>query len=145
MSIREDLANNIVETLGEIGTPQPVLITRQPFNVEELAITQFPAIVVQTTTEDRELLTMGSANGRKRGVIRYQIRCFVRGNELDSKRNDLIEAIDEILDGDRYRNKTRSVVMDSTVVSIDIIERQAPLAEFVMNFDVTYNYVMKNN
>ena len=88
---------------------------------------------------------MGSANGRKRGVIRYQIRCFVRGNELDSKRNDLIEAIDEILDGDRYRNKTRSVVMDSTVVSIDIIERQAPLAEFVMNFDVTYNYVMKNN
>jgi hypothetical protein len=145
MSIREDLANNIVETLQEIETVKPVLVTRQPFNVEELAITQFPAILVQTTTEDRELLTMGSASGRKRGVIRYQIRCFVRGNELDSKRNDLIEAIDEILDGDRYRNKTRSVVMDSTVVSIDIIERQAPLAEFVMNFDVTYNYVMKNN
>ena len=145
MSIRDDLANNIVETLAEISSPQPVLITRQPFNVEELAITQFPAIVVQTTTEDRELLTMGSASGRKQGVIRYQIRCFVRGNELDSKRNDLIEAIDEILDGDRYRDKTRSVVMDSTVVSIDIIERQSPLAEFVMNFDVTYNYVMKNN
>lgn len=145
MSIREDLANNIVETLQEIETVKPVLVTRQPFNVEELAITQFPAILVQTTTEDRELLTMGSANGRKRGVIRYQIRCFVRGNELDSKRNDLIEAVDEILDEDRYRNKTRSVVMDSTVVSVEVIERQPPLAEFVMNFDVTYNYVMKNN
>ncbi len=145
MSIREDLANNIVETLQEIETVKPVLVTRQPFNVEELAITQFPAILVQTTTEDRELLTMGSATGRKRGVIRYQIRCFVRGNELDSKRNDLIEAVDEILDEDRYRNKTRSVVMDSTVVSVEVIERQPPLAEFVMNFDVTYNYVMKNN
>jgi hypothetical protein len=145
MSIREDLANNIVETLQEIETVKPVLVTRQPFNVEELAITQFPAILVQTTTEDRELLTMGSASGRKRGVIRYQIRCFVRGNELDSKRNDLIEAVDEILDEDRYRNKTRSVVMDSTVVSVEVIERQPPLAEFVMNFDVTYNYVMKNN
>ncbi len=145
MSIREDLANNIVETLQEIETVKPVLVTRQPFNVEELAITQFPAILVQTTTEDRELLTMGSAPGRKRGVIRYQIRCFVRGNELDSKRNDLIEAVDEILDEDRYRNKTRSVVMDSTVVSVEVIERQPPLAEFVMNFDVTYNYVMKNN
>lgn len=145
MSIREDLANNIVETLAEIDTPRPVLITRQPFNVEELAITQFPAILVQTTTEDRELLTMGASSGRKQGTIRYQIRGFVRGTELDTKRNDLIEAIDEILDGDRYRDKAKTVVMDSIVVGIEVIERQPPLAEFVMNFDVTYNYVMGNN
>lgn len=144
MSIREDLAKNIVEVLTEIDNPRPVLVTREPFNVEELAITQFPAILVQVGQEDRELITMGGT-GRKQGTIRFVLRGFVRGAELDSKRNQLIEAIDEILDSDRYREKTKSVVMNSAVTSIEIVERQPPLAELVMNFDVTYNYVMGTN
>lgn len=144
MSIREDLAHNLIDTLKEIENPRPVLVTREPFNVEELAITQFPALLIQSGTEDRELITMGGS-GRKQGIIRYTIRGFVRGNELDTKRNDLIEAIDEILDSDRYRDKTKSVVMNSTIASIEVIERQPPLAEFVINFDITYNYVMGAN
>lgn len=144
MSIRENLAKNLVTTLKEIEDPRPVLVTREPFNVEELAITQFPALLISTGTEDRELITMGSG-GSKQGVIRYTIRGFVRGNELDSKRNQLIEAIDEILDSDRYRAQTKSVVMNSTIASVEVIERQPPLAEIAINFDITYNYVMGAN
>jgi|DEB0MinimDraft_10_1074344.scaffolds.fasta_scaffold02120_9 hypothetical protein len=145
-SIREDLAINLVEVLKEIEDDKPILVTREPFNVEELAITQFPAILVQTGTEDRELLTMGApGTGRKQGTINYSIRGFVRGNELDSKRNRLIEQIEEILDTDRQREKTKYVVMDSIITSIEIIERQPPLAEFVCNYEITYNYLVGTN
>ena len=145
-SIREDLAINLVEVLREIEDPRPILVTREPFNVEELAITQFPAILVQTGTEDRELLTMGApGTGRKQGTINYSIRGYVRGNELDTKRNFLIEQIEEILDTDRQREKTKYVVMNSTITSIEIIERQAPLAEFVCNYEITYNYLVGTN
>jgi len=145
-SIREDLANNLIEVLKEIQDPRPILVTREPFNVEELAITQFPAILVQTGTEDRELLTMGApGTGRKQGTINYSIRGFVRGNELDTKRNFLIEQIEEILDTDRQREKTNMVVMDSTITSVEVIERQPPLAEFVCNYEITYNYLVGTN
>jgi len=83
--------------------------------------------------------------GRKQGTINYSIRGFVRGNELDSKRNRLIEQIEEILDTDRQREKTKYVVMDSIITSIEIIERQPPLAEFVCNYEITYNYLVGTN
>tara|TARA_R110000822_G_scaffold190302_3_gene329084 strand:+ start:1396 stop:1842 length:447 start_codon:yes stop_codon:yes gene_type:complete len=143
-SIREDIVKDIIKVLKEIDPPRPVLVTREPFNVEELAITQFPAILVQTGTEDRDLLTMPTMNskGRKSGVINYLIRVFVRGSELDSKRNEMIERIDEILDSDRYRSKALSVVQNSQITSIEVVERQAPLAEVTITFQVEYNYLM---
>jgi hypothetical protein len=63
----------------------------------------------------------------------------VRGTELDRRRNELIESIEEILDDKRYREVTG--VTDSQVTLIEIIERQPPLAEFVVTFQVRYNYL----
>ena len=88
MSLREDIAKNIVDTLKTIVDLQPVLVTREPFDVEKLAITQFPAIMITSTNEDRNTETMSA--GIRQGDISYTIRAFVRGNELDSKRNDII-------------------------------------------------------
>jgi hypothetical protein len=138
MSIRNDLADNIVEVLTDIRSPRPVLVTREPFDVEKLAITQFPAILVQTGVEDRDTETM--AAGLRRGTITYNLRGFVRGTELDKKRNELIEAIEETLDSDRYREKGGSVVQNSQITRIEVIERLAPLAEFVMDYEVTYYF-----
>lgn len=141
-NLRQQISEEIVETLQNMTDPQPVLVTREPFNVAELAITQFPAILVTATNESRELLTMGgSGNGRKQGIITYTIRGYVRGNELDKKRNDLLEAIEEALDADRYRSQEKSVVMNSYVREIDIIERLPPLAEVSITYEVTYNYL----
>lgn len=141
-NLRQQIAEDIVETLQNMNDPQPVKVTREPFEPAELAITQFPAILVTATNESRELLTMGSAgSGRKQGIITYTIRGYVRGNDLDKKRNDLIEAIEEALDSDRYRDQTTSVVMNSYVREIDIIERLPPLAEIAITFEVTYNYL----
>lgn len=141
-SLREQVAINIVDTLKEIQEPHVVLVTREPFDVEKLAITQFPALLVQQTTESRETITMGpTSTGRRMGIIEFEIRGFVRGTELDTRRNELIEAVEEALDSDRYRDLIAQGVTDSQLRTIEIVPRMQPLAEFIMTFDVTYNYL----
>tara|TARA_R110000796_G_scaffold4380_2_gene16955 strand:+ start:1143 stop:1577 length:435 start_codon:yes stop_codon:yes gene_type:complete len=139
MSLRNDIADNLVDVLKDISNPRPVLVTREPFEVEKLAITQFPAILIATGSEERDTETMGSS-GVRRGTIIFQLRGFQRGTELDRKRNELIEAIEETLDSDRYRGLTSGQVQNSMVASVEVIERLAPLAEFVINFEVTYYF-----
>ena len=141
-NLREQVAENIVTVLKNMVDPTPVLVTREPFVVQELAITQFPAVLITAIREERETITMGAPGvGRRMGTIEYQIQGFVRGNELDTKRNDLIERIEEALDSDRYRDLTAQGVTDSQIVTIEIIERQPPLAEFRITFQVKYNYL----
>jgi hypothetical protein len=141
-NIRQQTAENIVKVLKNIDDPKPILVTTEPFNVAEIAITQFPAILITPQREERETITMGAANvGRRMGTIIYTIRGFVRGNELDRKRNDLIERIEESLDSDRYRDLISQGVTDSQITLIEIVERQPPLAEFVLEYRVTYNYL----
>lgn len=133
---RELIAQDLVNTISEIETPRPVLVTRDPFNVEELAITQFPAVLITTGSEERESVSM--AVGVRQANINYIIRGFVRGVELDTKRNELIEAIEEALDADRYRNLGNTRVLNSEVTGIDVVDRQAPLAEISITFSVDY-------
>jgi hypothetical protein len=141
MSIREEIAKNIVTVLKEIEDPKPILVTREPFDVEKLAITQFPALLVQTGNEEKETISMGAPGvGFRQGTISFNIRGFVRGNELDTKRNDLIEAVEEALDSDRYRGYTDFKVIDSQVTLVEVINRLPPLAEIAVEFVVTYRY-----
>ena len=141
-NLRQQISENIVDVLRVINDPKLVLITREPFNVLELAITQFPAVLITPTVEERETVTMGSNSvGRRMGTINYNIQGYVRGNDLDKKRSDLIEAIEEALDSDRYRSLIASGVIDSQIKTIEIIERMPPLAEFSIMFQVRYNYL----
>ena len=143
-SLREQISENIEQVLADMLDPQPVLVTREPFEVEKLAITQFPAVLIQLVNETRQTVTMG-ATGRRVGELNYTIRCFVRGTELDSRRNQLMDAIDTALDSDRYRGLAATIegnaVLDSQVTEIIVIPRQPPLAEFTINFRVNYNYI----
>jgi hypothetical protein len=107
-----------------------------------LAITQFPALLITPTVENRETITMGQGGiGRRMGTLTYTIRGFVRGNDLDKKRSDLIEAIEEALDSDRYRELIGSGVIDSQITVIEVQERMPPLAEFSIEYQVRYNYL----
>jgi hypothetical protein len=141
-NLRQQIAEKLVKTLKEMADPRPVIVTVEPFSVSELAITQFPAILITATVEERETITMGVPGaGRRSGTIDYFIRGFVRGNELDRQRNDLIERIEEQLDSDRYLELISSGVIDSQVRRIEIQERQPPLAEFLIEYQVRYNYL----
>ena len=141
-NLRQQVSEEIVRVLKNMEDPTPVLVTREPFVVQELAITQFPAILITPLTEIRETITMGIPGaGRRMGSIEFRIQGFVRGTELDRKRNDLIERIEEALDLDRYQGLYSSGVTDTQITLIEVIERQPPLAEIVITFTVRYNYL----
>tara|TARA_R110000796_G_scaffold36696_2_gene93196 strand:- start:156 stop:590 length:435 start_codon:yes stop_codon:yes gene_type:complete len=133
---RELIAQNLIGVLKSMDDPKLVQTTRDPFNVEELAITQFPACLVTTGEELRDTVSMGA--GLRQATINFVIRGYVRGTDLDTRRNRLIESIEESLDSDRYRGQGNTTVLNSMISSIEVVERQAPLAEIIVNFQVTY-------
>jgi hypothetical protein len=141
-NLRQQISEDLVKVLTELEDPRPALVTREPFNVLEIAITQFPAILITATQEQRQTVTMGAvSSGRRTGTINFTIRGYVRGTELDRQRNDLIEAIEEALDSDRYRSLRSEGVMDTQIIEIEIIERMPPLAEILITVQVRYNYL----
>ncbi len=143
MSKREDIAKNIVDVLTDMTPPKPVLVTREPLDVLKLAITQFPAVVVQMGNEIREDDAMG---GIRRGTVDVSVRGFVRadGREgsittVDQKRNEMIERIEETLNTDRTRELTGAAAI-TKVTSIEVVERTPPLGEFNMIAQVSYTF-----
>jgi hypothetical protein len=143
MSNRETIAHNIETVLKDMTPPRPHLVTREPFDVQKLAITQFPALLITTGNETREDHAMG---GARRGIIEVQIRGFVRADgrsaqiiTVDQKRNELIERIEETLNSDRTRELTNKA-STTRVKSIEIIDRTPPLGEFLMLADVQYSF-----
>lgn len=142
MSLRQQIIDAIDIALTEIRDPRPVLVTREPFEPEKLAITQFPALLINFIDEERETTTMGlPGTGRRAGDIRFEIRVFVRGTELDKRRNDMLNAIEDALDADRYLGLKTQGVTDGQVELIENIPRLAPLAELRIVYRVKYNYV----
>ena len=142
LSLREQIADAIVSTIHEIDNPRISLTTREPFEPDKIAITQFPAVLVQMDEEIRETITMGLPTaGRRMGTITYVIRAYVRGVDLDKKRNELLTSIENSLDTDRYLGLYDQGVTDSQVKRIEIINRLPPLAEFHIEFEVKYNYL----
>jgi len=142
MSLREDIARAIQLGLQEIQDPRSVLVTREPFEVEKLAITQFPALLIKTASEERLNVSMGaSAIGRRTGTIEMNVRGFVRGTDLDTKRNEIIDAVEQAIDLDRYWGLKDRGVLDSQITQIEIIDRVPPLAEISITITVNYNYL----
>jgi hypothetical protein len=137
MSIREQIVTDIIQDLKAMQNPMAVLVTREPFEVDKLAITQFPAVLVSFASDTRELLTMGPG-GMKNGTLVFNIRGFVRGKELDRERNELINNIERTLETNRYRDIEG--VRDTLVTNIQVIERQPPLAEILITLEVQYIY-----
>jgi hypothetical protein len=136
MTFRNDIAENIVDVLKDMKDPKPILVTREPFDVEKLAITQFPALLIQSGSEDR----LDYAMPVRQGTITYTIRAFVRGGaEIDRQRNDIIERIEEQLELDRRRG-TNDASVKTQIVNIEVVERLQPLGEVLVTVEVSYLY-----
>ena len=54
MSVRENIASNLLSTISGISSPTIKKATRQPFILDELSDKQYPAVIVQTSEETRE-------------------------------------------------------------------------------------------
>lgn len=143
MSLREDIASNIVSVLKDATTPlTPKFVTREPFNFEELSNAQYPAILIQTGAESRNDITIGDSRIRREGTISYVLQGYVKSTSLDTARNQLIETIEEALDADRTRN---GKALDTQIVSIDTDEGSiAPIGGVLVTVEVLYNFVRGN-
>ena len=68
----------------------------------------------------------------------------MRGTEIDTLRNEIIERVEETLEVSRDRDITVANTnihnVTTRIRNIDIIERELPLGEVVITVDVIYRY-----
>ena len=121
MSVRENIASNIHSVINSISSPDIRLCTRQPFELEELSQQQYPAVIIQTSEENREDQELGSGAKTRIGTIDFVILGFVKGSDtnIDTLRNALITAIETALETDITRS---SNALDTEVVQVETDE-----------------------
>jgi|TARA_B110000208_G_scaffold72487_1_gene93233 hypothetical protein len=139
MSVRESIANNLVETLQATIDPVAIkYVTREPFDFDKLSSAQFPAILVRSAGEDREDSSIGGSITQRMATINYEFICYVKGSVIDSARNNLIEAIEEALDVDRLRG---GYALDTQITNIEIDEGSIdPIGGIIITVRVLYQY-----
>ena len=118
MSKREDIASHIVSTILTISSPSIKKCTRQPFPLEELAESQYPAVHVQTQEETKEDQELGNGAKTRIATLEFLITGYVKGVEsnIDTARNNLASAIETQLESDITRNNK---ALDTEVISLE--------------------------
>ena len=118
MSKREDIAGHIVSTIEAISSPSINKVTRQPFNLEELAQSQYPAVLVQTQEETKEDQELGDGAKTRICTLEFLVTGYIKGSEsnIDTARNTLATAIETQLESDITRN---SKALDTEVISLE--------------------------
>ena len=121
MSVRENIASNLQTVIDAISSPDVKLCTRQPFQLEELSQAQYPAVIVQTSEENREDVEIGDGAKTRHGSIDFVILGFVKGSDsnIDTARNALITAIETALETDITRS---SNALDTEIIQVETDE-----------------------
>jgi len=142
-SKRELIAKDIVSTLLQIDDPKPIFVSRDPIQIAELSDKQFPAVVIRTTDEEREDITMSTSLNRRSGTITYEITCYTRGLPVDTTLNEMAEVITEKLQVDRTRNGN-CLIAQTTGVEVNT-ETVSPYGEITVMYEAFYDYIRGEN
>ena len=140
MSVRENIASNIHSVINSISSPDVQLCTRQPFELEELSQQQYPAVIVQTSEENRDDSELGSGARTRHGTIDFVILGFVKGSDtnIDTLRNQLITAIETALESDITRD---SNALDTEIIQVETDEGTLfPVGGIRMTIRCMYQY-----
>jgi|TARA_R100000093_G_scaffold410_1_gene1206 hypothetical protein len=140
MSVRENIATNMQTVIDAISSPDVKLCTRQPFELEELSQQQYPAVIVQTSEENRDDQELGSGAKTRIGSIDFVILGFVKGvnTNIDTLRNALITAIETALETDITRDGN---ALDTEIIQIETDEGTLfPVGGIRMTIRCMYQY-----
>jgi len=140
MSVRENIASNLLTVISNISSPDIIKATRQPFPIDELSEQQYPAVIVQTSEENRDDSELGSGAKTRHGTIDFLILGFVKGAEsnIDTLRNALITAIETAIETDITRD---SNALDSEVIQVETDEGSLfPVGGIRMTIRCMYEY-----
>ena len=138
MSIRNDIAQNIVDILGDANDPKPIYVTRESIDLDNLARQQFPAVVVRTSDESRSELTMLGDVGSRFATMNVVCECYVTGTNIDLQRNDIAERVEEALVADLTRG---GVAKNTKLIELTVdqaIDKRFGLIS--LTFEVEYIY-----
>jgi len=141
MSVRENIASNLLSVISGISSPAIKKATRQPFILDELSEQQYPAVIVQTSEEVRDDVELGSGARTRTGTIDFVILGFVKGAEvnIDTKRNELITAIETELEIDITRDGN---ALDTEIISVETDEGSLfPVGGIRMTVRCMYEYL----
>ena len=121
MSVRENIASNLLSVISAISSPDIIKATRQPFLLDELSDKQYPAVIVQTSEENRDDSELGTGARTRHGTIDFVVLGFVKGAEsnIDTARNALITAIETALESDITRNNK---ALDTEITQVETDE-----------------------
>ena len=140
MSVRENIASNLLSVISAISSPDIKKATRQPFLLDELSEQQYPAVIVQTSEENRDDSELGTGAKTRHGTIDFVVLGFVKGAEanIDTKRNELITAIETALESDITRSGN---ALDTQVVQVETHEGSLfPVGGIRMVVRCTYEF-----
>ena len=140
MSVRENIASNLLTVIAAISSPDVKKATRQPFLLDELSEQQYPAVIVQTSEENRDDSELGSGAKTRHGTIDFVVHGFVKGAEsnIDTARNELITAIETALESDITRSGN---ALDTEVVQVETDEGSLfPVGGIRMTIRCMYEY-----
>ena len=140
MSVRENIASNLLSVISAISSPDIIKATRQPFLLDELSEQQYPAVIVQTSEENRDDSELGSGAKTRHGTIDFVVLGFVKGAEanIDTKRNELITAIETALESDITRSGN---ALDTEGVQVETDEGSLfPVGGIRMTIRCMYEY-----
>ena len=137
MSVREDIAKNIVTTLKAVKSPISIkLVTREPFDFDKLSNQQFPAVLIRSAAESRNDNSVGGSLSTRRASVDFELVCFVKAKQIDTARNNIIEAVEEGLDSDRTRGG-HALNTEITTISIDEGQIQ-PIGGVIITVNINY-------
>jgi hypothetical protein len=144
MSVREKIADNIVDTLRDVVPKSDIsYVTREPFDFSKLSNAQYPAILVRSAGESREDSSIGGSITQRMGTINYDLICYVKGAVIDTARNKIIEVVEETLDVDRYRGNN---ALDTQVINVEVDEGSIdPIGGVIITVRVVYQYTRGTN
>ena len=140
MSVRENIASNLLTVISAISSPAIKKATRQPFPIDELSEQQYPAVIIQTSEETRDDSELGSGARTRHGTIDFVVSGYVKGAEtnIDTKRNELITAIETAVETDITRNGN---ALDTMVVACETDEGSLfPVGAIQMTLRCMYEY-----
>lgn len=139
-SNRELVVRNIVETLKNQQIVQLGTVSRDPgLDIVELANTAFPAVIVESGSELRESITQGGGLQKRQSTMSVNITVWINSKsaQADAMRNDLVQAIENLIDADPTR---AGAAYDTQLIEVQTGNDVSPYSSLQLVFEVKYIY-----
>jgi hypothetical protein len=134
--MREQIAQAVyakIKTVDLLG-----FATRDTVQIQNLAATQFPVALIESTNETREVIASSGVHDTVMSKIEFKIQVWTQNPYMDSKRNALFTAIEAVLVEDRKLGGAA----DEVVLTGIVIEPQGsePYGRSTITVEVSYCY-----